>query len=593
MNTALTQNPRLLLYLFIVFLHPLLRGCWDIWAQSLILIVISCLIVTDILMLLARSPRINAQKFWQIFSETSLLLVLFLSFSFASLIQTRHPHSAIPTFLNDVAAVAFFYMLASVGQVQRNTFLKAISLTAVIVVVISFFITNPDIMNPNVLGAYIILTGPLIMFYAYQYAHNRPMRVIGGLIIIFTILSVFFTKSFAAYLLFIGQGLALWHYFKKQGNTQKTKHVSLFLWVMIIVALAGAWFFRHDWIRFFIKETDRWGWWLTALSMWKNNLFFGVGPGAFGEAYPGYRVIEWGVNTLYAHNFVLEILAERGLLGAGVLIGFFICLWKRARVQNPQKSSVIQTADTGLVLFPVKLGLIGFCLYNLMHVGFSFPSLWWIFWAMTGCLWGAARHEGENTPPTQNKTRTMLRIFLLSMGMLIMSAVGICSYRLMTADQFLSRSRTAIERQNIVLAETLLKQGIHFNPKEPEFYSLLAAVNGLHGRWEEAQQNMAQGIALSPYSARFQREAGEVFLRRGQPAQALRHYQKAAQYLPLNVFSWLRKAQIHAILNEKHKAVENYQKVLWLLDHPYVLVGKEQDRQALKKIAQRELSLLK
>jgi hypothetical protein len=72
--------------------------------------------------------------------------------------------------------------------------------------------------------------------------------------------------------------------------------------------------------------------WGVALSMVRAAPLGGVGPGAFGEAFPAYRPAAFAVfSGDYAHSEPLQAAAELGVIGFGLAAWGFACWWKLAR----------------------------------------------------------------------------------------------------------------------------------------------------------------------------------------------------------------------------------------------------------------------
>jgi O-antigen ligase len=63
--------------------------------------------------------------------------------------------------------------------------------------------------------------------------------------------------------------------------------------------------------------------WQAALSMFRYNLWTGIGFGCYEAAYPNFALINWPIALGHAHNLYLNLAAETGLIG---LIGYLF-LW--------------------------------------------------------------------------------------------------------------------------------------------------------------------------------------------------------------------------------------------------------------------------
>lgn len=63
--------------------------------------------------------------------------------------------------------------------------------------------------------------------------------------------------------------------------------------------------------------------WQAALSMFRHNMWTGVGFGCYEAAYPDFALINWPIALGHAHNIYLNLAAETGLLG----LASYLVLW--------------------------------------------------------------------------------------------------------------------------------------------------------------------------------------------------------------------------------------------------------------------------
>ncbi len=64
--------------------------------------------------------------------------------------------------------------------------------------------------------------------------------------------------------------------------------------------------------------------WQAAREMWRDNLWLGVGYGNYAAIYPAYAVGRWVDPLGHAHNYLLNIGAEAGLVGITTYLIFWI-----------------------------------------------------------------------------------------------------------------------------------------------------------------------------------------------------------------------------------------------------------------------------
>ncbi|MCD8533928.1 MAG: O-antigen ligase family protein [Verrucomicrobia bacterium] len=159
---------------------------------------------------------------------------------------------------------------------------------------------------------------------------------------------------------------------------------------VFILLTAGVWFFaksnhqlnqrihevtldsgKVDNIRFLI--------WKPAFQIWKNNPWFGTGPGHFDYVFPKYRPENFQYRAGYAHNDYLNTLTDYGLLGfilalsPVLLICFnFKSIWKgNSRSQDGfgQKNS-----NKEPVLLGTSLGILAILIHSFVDFNLQIPA---------------------------------------------------------------------------------------------------------------------------------------------------------------------------------------------------------------------------
>jgi O-antigen ligase len=75
--------------------------------------------------------------------------------------------------------------------------------------------------------------------------------------------------------------------------------------------------------------------WQAARAMWRDNFWLGVGFGNYAAVYPAYAVGRWLDPLGHAHNYLLNLGAETGLVGIISYLIFWILtfgvLWRLIR----------------------------------------------------------------------------------------------------------------------------------------------------------------------------------------------------------------------------------------------------------------------
>jgi O-antigen ligase len=121
--------------------------------------------------------------------------------------------------------------------------------------------------------------------------------------------------------------------------------------------------------------------WLTALAIFAKNPLIGVGMGAFPQETMHYAVNHFAGNGYPTHNVYLQYLADLGIVGFGLLCGFFVSLWQPIR-RAPKSVKVM----AGFSFLTLLLGNGQIPVFNQMPV--------WIF---IGVFSGYAASVGART----------------------------------------------------------------------------------------------------------------------------------------------------------------------------------------------------
>jgi O-antigen ligase len=109
---------------------------------------------------------------------------------------------------------------------------------------------------------------------------------------------------------------------------------------------------------------ERMAHWQAGWYMFLDHPWFGVGAGNYAEAYPTYFVGMWREALGHAHNYYLNILAELGVVGGGILVLLLGLVFRQlggALVRSETQNRTFWRAT----LAGVFGGLVVFCVHNL------------------------------------------------------------------------------------------------------------------------------------------------------------------------------------------------------------------------------------
>ena len=118
------------------------------------------------------------------------------------------------------------------------------------------------------------------------------------------------------------------------------------------------------------EVATRMDFWRNGVAIWREHPLFGVGPGMFPDAYAETRVVskEYLPDSLFvppphAHNLVINVLAEQGLLGTVPLLALFFAA---ARVAVRLRRAIERSAR--LVGTALLASIAAFAIHNQFDV---------------------------------------------------------------------------------------------------------------------------------------------------------------------------------------------------------------------------------
>lgn len=109
---------------------------------------------------------------------------------------------------------------------------------------------------------------------------------------------------------------------------------------------------------------ERMAHWQAGWYMFVDHPWLGVGAGNYAQAYPVYFVGTWREALGHAHNYYLNILAELGVIGGGLLL-FLLGLAFRQLGGALVRSEFQRDTFWRAVLAGVFGGLVVFCVHNM------------------------------------------------------------------------------------------------------------------------------------------------------------------------------------------------------------------------------------
>lgn len=156
------------------------------------------------------------------------------------------------------------------------------------------------------------------------------------------------------------------------------------------------------------SASDRIQFSLSCLEIWRAHPWTGTGLNTFAEVYPQYRHVENGLDLLYAHDDIAQMLAETGALGFALALAVAI-LAAFAFAAALRRSS---TPEFTRYKLAAAIGAVGFA----VHCGEDFvshcPALAYLFWLLLAFALAATlppRSRRKRVAPSDQLAPVLLR----------------------------------------------------------------------------------------------------------------------------------------------------------------------------------------
>jgi len=194
--------------------------------------------------------------------------------------------------------------------------------------------------HANVFSGYINLVLPIVLVRLIQ-SRNPRRRLLWGVVIGLFILVQYFASSRGGWISAIaGLGITvilirwprirefLLHGRREMAQRKTLKDLSIFAFSAVLITALGVIFILQ--VQFSPGHAPitsaRTGIWSSALEIITQSPIFGHGPGSFSTLFAQTNQLPPGFSTSHAHNALLQITAQSGLVGLGLIIAAGIML---------------------------------------------------------------------------------------------------------------------------------------------------------------------------------------------------------------------------------------------------------------------------
>ncbi|NGO38698.1 hypothetical protein G4L39_04725 [Limisphaera ngatamarikiensis] len=241
-------------------------------------------------------------------------------------------------------------------------------------------------INPNHLAGYLELVTPLAFTYAITSRLSPVVKVVLGYAGLVMLAGLVVTMSRAGW---VSAGVVLLVMFVVLALRSAHRWVALGL---LAVAIAAGWYFlpksfvlkkRWELVQRDLAEGEvsdvRPALWRAAVELWRENPWWGIGPGHFDYRFRQVRPASIQNRPDRVHNDYLNTLVDWGVVGAFLVGGMLVCLivgvvqtWPYVRGTPGDLGG--RSSNKFAFVFGASLGLVALAIHSLADFNLHIPA---------------------------------------------------------------------------------------------------------------------------------------------------------------------------------------------------------------------------
>ena len=224
----------------------------------------------------------------------------------------------------------------------------------------------------------------------------------------------------------------------------------------------------------FDKQDMRVDLWQGALQQWKLRPWLGTGSATYLYYGRQFRTERMQLDPVFTHNDYLQLLAEYGLAGAAIFLGFLASHvragWRNFRRLGPKRialsSQLLSNAlalNVGALVAGAALTVHSFFDFN-MHI----PANALLMAFVLGFLANSGVHrQTEFNSPRWLRSSAIFSSAALGLTLIIQS------WRLLPAEYFTERARAALRDYDAPTTIIYARKGLEYEASNPDLYVYL------------------------------------------------------------------------------------------------------------------------
>lgn len=427
--------------------------------------------------------------------------------------------------------------------------------------------------NPNFFSAYLILLLPLFILMGIYNLRQKNFFVSSLTLItaIITILLVYILNSQGA---FLGIGVCLVFLiilFRKQIFKPKMRFKILAVFLALLLASTALSIQKMPQIKKYLKEEAKTGTVGIRLKIWqgtwrmiKERPLTGWGAGTFYIVYPNFRVPEYFLNphsvnaTRHAHNELLEVTAEAGIIGVGFFLWLLIVVFSRGiKSFNRQPLDLTNFINAGLMA-----GMMALLIQNLTGVNLRFEASGLYLYLFLGLISATCsisqNHKEENIFRKKIGTKKALPWLIIPIAILLGIVYTKTTLSMVRSSIHLKKGIILRNNERWEDAIEHYHKSIEWNEHNLRSHYRLAYAYAETKQTDKALAAYMQLKELAPDYAQVHYNLGALYLKLGKWQEAKKELQRAIELDPYDPRVHCNMAIVHLQLGETDNAIAEF-----------------------------------
>lgn len=283
--------------------------------------------------------------------------------------------------------------------------------------------------------------------------------------------------------------------------------------------------------------------WAGTLKILRQYPVFGSGGGSWQWLFQKHRHVFQITHSDYAHNDILQLASDYGIVGFGLMGLIFYGFYRHAYwLSRPAQPSEVRAFAIGAIVAVTVL---------LIHSWFDFNMHVPANAMLVATILGFTAAIPEREERYGRILLTPVARYFLAAGLLLLIGVGGCFFwRTAVASLYTDLGRTAKSELGYAAALEYFDRAKKLDPKSPHPWLRIGDTYRSQARWRlgpekraeriglarQGAESYARSLALNPYQTEAHLGLGRAYDLIGEPDNALKHLVRATELAPANAY---------------------------------------------------------